>query len=84
MLILERHEGESIRIGPNILVSVTRMKPDGRNSVKLGITAPRSVRIDRIDETIDVARERVEQQIARDLAALADPDAGVEFNPPAV
>lgn len=47
MLVLERHVGEAIRIGPGILVVVTQI---GTRSVRLGITAPRTVQIDRISK----------------------------------
>lgn len=42
MLILSRRVGESFRIGDDIEVMVTRI---GKDQVKVGITAPRGMRI---------------------------------------
>ena len=42
MLVLKRRIGQSIIIGDNIQVTVTRIQPDG---VKLGFTAPKDVHI---------------------------------------
>lgn len=42
MLILSRKSGESISIGPDITVEVSRLKGD---SVKVAIDAPREVRV---------------------------------------
>lgn len=44
MLILTRKEQESIIIGPNIRITVLEID---RNKVRLGIEAPKEVRIDR-------------------------------------
>ena len=44
MLIIERRLNESIFIGPDITVLVTRI---GRDKVHLGITAPRELNIAR-------------------------------------
>jgi len=44
MLVLARKENEKIRIGDDIEIVVVRVRG---NRVRLGITAPRSVRIDR-------------------------------------
>lgn len=49
MLILTRRPGEAILIGDNIEILV---KEVGRNHVRLGINAPRSVTIRRL-ETLD-------------------------------
>jgi len=46
MLILTRRRGESIRLGDDIVVTVTALSP---TQVRLGIEAPRSVRVSRID-----------------------------------
>ena len=42
MLVLKRRIGQSIIIGDNIQVTVTRVQPDG---VTLGFTAPKDVHI---------------------------------------
>ena len=44
MLVLTRRQGEAIRVGSNIVVTVARIRG---NKVRLGIEAPDSVRIDR-------------------------------------
>jgi len=46
MLILTRRTGEDIVIGNDIRITVTRLRGD---KVRLGITAPASVRIDRAE-----------------------------------
>jgi len=42
MLVLTRKQGERVRIGKNIYVDVVRIDA---NRVKLGISAPKSVRV---------------------------------------
>lgn len=42
MLVLSRKKSECIQIGENIVVRIVRT---GRNSVQLGIEAPRGIRI---------------------------------------
>lgn len=42
MLVLSRYEGESIKIGPDIVVSVERVQ---RGLVRIGIVAPSNVLI---------------------------------------
>lgn len=44
MLVLTRRQGEAIKIGDNITVMVVDMRGD---KVRLGVEAPREVRIDR-------------------------------------
>ena len=44
MLVLSRREGEVVRIGPDIVLTVVRL---GRGRVQLGIDAPPHVRIRR-------------------------------------
>lgn len=46
MLILERECGQTIRIGPDIFVTVTAIR--GKR-IKIGITAPKNVQIVRDD-----------------------------------
>ena len=42
MLVLQRHPGESIRIGPDVEVRILTVS---RNQVKIGVIAPREVEI---------------------------------------
>ncbi|MCB1019015.1 MAG: carbon storage regulator [Acidobacteria bacterium] len=42
MLVLQRHPGESIRIGADVEVHILSV---GRNQVKIGVVAPREVEI---------------------------------------
>ncbi len=51
MLCLSRKPGEQIRIGPDIFITVCDIR---RGEVKLGITAPREVRILREEISDDV------------------------------
>ena len=44
MLILMRRAGESIHIGPNIVVTLVSLE---RNRARIGIQAPRDVAVDR-------------------------------------
>jgi carbon storage regulator len=55
MLVLTRRVGESIRIGNDIEVMVTRTFEDG--SVRLGISAPTHVAIRRKELTVPKAGE---------------------------
>ena len=67
MLVLVRREGESIRIGDDIKITVTAIRDDAdsrsnRVKVKLAIDAPRE---------IPVHREEIYQAIQREKAARA-------------
>lgn len=42
MLVLQRHPGESIRIGPDVEVRILGVS---RNQVKVGVVAPREIEI---------------------------------------
>ena len=44
MLILMRRPGESIHIGPNIVVTLVSLE---RNRARIGVEAPRDVAVDR-------------------------------------
>ena len=46
MLVLTRRRGEEVVIGNDIRIRVTGLQ---RNCVRLGITAPESVRVDRAE-----------------------------------
>lgn len=54
MLMLARNVGETIRIGPDIVVTVSRI---GNSSVWLGVDAPRDVQILRDDAIITRPKE---------------------------
>ncbi len=55
MLVLQRHPGESIRIGPDVEVRILNIS---RNQVKVGVVAPRQVEIYR-SELEEVNRRAV-------------------------
>lgn len=57
MLILARYVGEKIRIGATIEVEVLEIaRESGRARVRLGVTAPADVRVDREE----IAQRRAE------------------------
>ena len=61
MLVLSRKEEESILIGPDIEVQITKI--DG-NTVRLGIIAPRSVGIYRKEIVKDISRSNQESALS--------------------
>jgi carbon storage regulator len=62
MLVLTRKIGEEIIIGGNIRVTVTAIRG---NQVRLGITAPREVRVNR-------------EEIVRRIEEFGEPEPAVE------
>ena len=56
MLILCRKRGESILVGNDIKITVTQVQPGG--IVRIGVEAPRSVRVDREEVRIRIDREK--------------------------
>lgn len=56
MLILSRRVGESLKIGDNVTVTVLGYE---RGQVRIGVTAPKDVRVDR-----EEIRERIERGAA--------------------
>jgi len=54
MLVLGRKPGERIRIGDNIVVTVVRVRENG--TVRIGIDAPKNIRVDR-DELPPLPKE---------------------------
>lgn len=64
MLILSRHPGESITIGDDIVITVVATSG---NQVRLGITAPRAVR---------VLREEIYRGLTEENRAAANNAAG--------
>jgi carbon storage regulator len=62
MLVLMRRPGESIHIGPDIVVTLIALE---RNRARIGIEAPREVAID---------REEVAEKKRLELLAWQEPD----------
>jgi carbon storage regulator len=60
MLVLMRRPGESIHIGPNIVVTLVALE---RNRARIGIEAPREVAIDR-EEIAE--KKRLESLVGQD------------------
>jgi carbon storage regulator len=58
MLTLTREVGEKIIIGDDIVITVVSVSENGR--VRLGIEAPRQIRIDRAEVLERIRRENVE------------------------
>ncbi len=59
MLVLMRRPGESIHIGPNIVVTLVALE---RNRARIGIEAPREVTIDREE----IAEKKRLESLARE------------------
>ncbi len=72
MLVLSRREGESIVIGPNVVVTVVEIRGD---HIRLGIEAPRSVTVHRheVAAAIEAANKQAAASGAIDTAALPRP-----------
>jgi len=68
MLILMRRTGESIHIGPNIIVTLVGME---RNRARIGVEAPRDITVDR--EEIAAKKKRgLEPPLKRNKARAED------------
>ena len=67
MLVLMRRPGESIHIGPNIVVTLVALE---RNRARIGIEAPREVPIDR-EEIAE--KKRLEALVDQDDREDEDP-----------
>ena len=68
MLVLQRHPGESIRIGPDVEVRILSVS---RNQVKVGVLAPREVEIYRSELEESNRRAVVANWRTAGLAELA-------------
>jgi carbon storage regulator len=70
LLVLSRRVGESIMIGPDIVVTVLEVRPD---LVRIGINAPRDVEVHREEVFIEVqqANRSAASPSAKDVEALA-------------
>ena len=66
MLILTRRSGESIVIGDNVVITVVE---SGRDQVRIGIDAPRSVSVHRQEVYAEITREN-EAARAGDVTGL--------------
>jgi len=67
MLVLTRRVGESLVIGDDVVVTVLEVRSDG---VRLGIDAPRHVRVHRA-EVLDAVRQENARAVAADDDAAA-------------
>jgi carbon storage regulator len=79
LLVLSRRVGESIMIGPDVVVTVLEVRPD---LVRIGINAPRDVEVHREEVFVEVqqANRSAASPDARDVQALA---AGLRDEPAA-
>jgi carbon storage regulator len=68
MLVLMRRPGESIHIGPNIVVTLVALE---RNRARIGIEAPREVPIDR-EEIAE--KKRLESLAEPEEPEVEDPE----------
>ena len=65
MLVLTRKRGQAIKIGDDVVITVTEIRGKGTKSiVKLGITAPPGTK---------VLREEVEREVAQEMDLAKDP-----------
>lgn len=64
MLVLTRRVGESVVIGDDVVVTVLEVRSDG---VRLGIDAPRHIRVHR-SEVLDAVREANARAVEADDA----------------
>jgi len=67
MLVLSRRVGERLIIGDNIVITVIDVRSDG---VRIGIDAPREVRVNRAEELEAVQQANLEAARATDDSAL--------------
>lgn len=68
MLVLSRRVGESLVIGDDIVVTVLDVRSDG---VRIGIDAPRHVRVARSEILAAIERENTDAAAADDSVADA-------------
>jgi carbon storage regulator len=69
VLTLTREVGEKIIIGDDVVVTVISVSENGR--VRLGIEAPRQIRIDRAEVLERIRRENIEAGEPSDRRAFA-------------
>lgn len=68
MLVLSRRVGEKLLIGDDVVVTVIEVRSDG---VRLGIEAPREIRVHRAEVIAAVERANVEAVKASEATAAA-------------
>jgi carbon storage regulator len=68
MLVLTRRVGETIKVGDDIEIEVLEVRP---GIVRIGVRAPKSVRVLRSELVAEVASVNAEAANAVDLSALA-------------
>ena len=78
MLVLSRKPNEGIYIGNDIKVTVVEVKG---NQVKIGITAPRDVRIYREEILENIRRENIESLATGNPATIELPDILKKLSP---
>ncbi len=59
MLVLSRHKDESIVIGDDIEITIVEIRD---NKVRLGITAPRNIPVNRMEVYEAIQREKGEKK----------------------
>lgn len=57
MLVLSRYKGEQIIIGEDIIITVVKILGGRAGRVRIGITAPEHVRVDRSEVRIAIERD---------------------------
>lgn len=78
MLTLTREVGQKILIGEDIVLTVVSVSSNGR--VKLGIEAPKQVRIDRLEVLDRIRQENVDSASATPTSdALSDVAAWISY-----
>ena len=71
MLILMRRAGESIHIGPNIIITLVSLD---RNRARIGIQAPRDIAVDR-EEIAKKKQSGLEPPLKRNASSQDEDDA---------
>jgi carbon storage regulator len=72
MLILTRRAGESIIIGDNVVITIVE---SGRDQVRIGIDAPRSVSVHRQEVYAEITRENEAARAGDTSGLLTNPTA---------
>ena len=75
MLVLTRRANQSIRIGDDITITIVEVRGD---QVRIGIDAPRSVAVHRMELVAQIAAQNAE---AAQGAALSDVEAALSLLP---